>query len=388
MAVFLRVSVAAHALGGLLFWALQPRGFDPGSRSFFEHQVLAPLYFFCSLAAAVAPARRVRTRVVATGALVGWWLAIAGTTVIVGRGLFAAAFGLVAVGALAASALLVYKHRRVPVAGIVAGLLAGTVFLRCTWAPPASTRPIATPPSAAASTEPLQASLRGRYIAIGDPGDQVLVDPAFSFDSVSRSGYWTVFDFTRSLLPDWTVEERTPERLRLKASNADLDERVDVWSESGRVHIRATTRLARPVAAHLSSVMRIVSPHPAFFQGRPWSFGYAEAPSEFAAFREGRLQLLKAAQDEKGPFSVLMDLEPRDPVIGSGPWEIQVLGWAEQASRAESPTAGWGVSQGAIERYNGEFIWSLASTSVGRGWHAVRTEAGAYTLEAVIRRQP
>lgn len=388
MAVLLRVLLAAHAAAALAYWALQPRGFDPGSRPFLEHQVLAPLYFFCALAAAVSPARRKRTRLLTVAGLAGYWLAVAGTTVLVGRGLFAATFGMVAVAALGLSAALIYRNRTLPLAGLVPGALVGVLFLMCTWAGPESTRPRPSPPPAPATTQPfvLPVTMRGRHIAIGNPGDQILVDPSFSFDSASKSGYWTVFDYSRITLPDWIVEENTPQRLRLRASAADFDEGVLVWSQSDEIRLRAVTIVKLPIAAHLATVMRVLAPLEAAVDGKPWPFGFPDQPAQFVAFRGGRLQFLKAASDEKGPFELLLDADARDPVLSSGPWRIQVLGWAEQASREESPTAGWGVSQGAIERYNGEFIWALASTSVGRGWHAVRTGAGTYVLEAVIRR--
>ena len=79
-------------------------------------------------------------------------------------------------------------------------------------------------------------------------------------------------------------------------------------------------------------------------------------------------------------------LETRDPVIASDGWMAQVRGWAAQSSLDESPTAGWGVSQAAIERLGLMVIWSLASTSIGRGFHTVRTGPGTYVLEIVLSR--
>jgi hypothetical protein len=79
---------------------------------------------------------------------------------------------------------------------------------------------------------------------------------------------------------------------------------------------------------------------------------------------------------------MLVSWDPHDPELETPGWRIQVKGWAEQASRAPSSTAGWGISQAAIE----EGLWfSLAAASVGRGWHAVRTAAGTYGFEIVLR---
>jgi len=66
---------------------------------------------------------------------------------------------------------------------------------------------------------------------------------------------------------------------------------------------------------------------------------------------------------------------------------LESVGGARQASREESPTAGWGVLQRDIERWGGITSWSLAVTSIGRGWHAVRTREGTYVLEAILHRK-
>ena len=102
------------------------------------------------------------------------------------------------------------------------------------------------------------------------------------------------------------------------------------------------------------------------------------------AIRGGRTELLRAASREKGPFETLGSWPVEDPVLTIGGWKVQVQGWAEQGSRDPSPTAGWGVSQAAIERVGDVYLWSLAATSIGRGWHTVRTTPGVYVLEAIL----
>ncbi len=66
--------------------------------------------------------------------------------------------------------------------------------------------------------------------------------------------------------------------------------------------------------------------------------------------------------------------------------------FASQLSTALSPTAGWGVSQNAIEfaldRPGGTnaTLWlTLAGTSVGRGWDSVGHAAGCYRNRITIR---
>jgi len=114
--------------------------------------------------------------------------------------------------------------------------------------------------------------------------------------------------------------------------------------------------------------------------------GGAPPPEARPAERDGVFVRHGEAR-KKGPFTTIASWEPHDPWIESQGRRIQVRGWVDQASRAESPTAGWGVSQGTIENVGGMLVWSLASTSVGRGWHCVRTAPGTYAFEVVITRR-
>src|ERR1041384_2142630 len=106
--------------------------------------------------------------------------------------------------------------------------------------------------------------------------------------------------------------------------------------------------------------------------------------ADFRLWEAGSISGLRASRREKGPFETLASWNPHDPTLTVGGWEVQALGWAGQASKAESPTAGWGISQGAIERVGDEFLWEFAATSIGRGWHTVRTPPGTYELDVVL----
>jgi hypothetical protein len=213
----------------------------------------------------------------------------------------------------------------------------------------------------------------------------VLVTPALDFPAASGNGTWTLFHARPVGLPAFRVEG---DSLRFRATSEDLAAEGVVWVASGRVHIRCATTVKRDIAAHLASAVRVQLPSGSIsVDGMPWSSGHgASGPVEFLAFRKGRLELLRTADGEGGPFSVVRAWDPRDPVVESEGWKAQVLGWAAQASLEESPTAGWGVSQGAIERVGSLIIWSLASTSIGRGFHTVRTGAGTYVLEVILSR--
>src|SRR6185503_5947370 len=142
------------------------------------------------------------------------------------------------------------------------------------------------------------------------------------------------------------------------------------------------------VASHLSSVMKLHilgdAGDATAVEGVPWRLDHRSERTEFVAIRNGRTELLRASRLEKGPFETLGSWELRDPLLTIDGWKVRVSGWADQGSPAPSPTAGWGVSQAAIERVDNVYMWSLASTSIGRGWHTVRTAPGVYVLEAVV----
>jgi hypothetical protein len=157
-----------------------------------------------------------------------------------------------------------------------------------------------------------------------------------------------------------------------------------VWIDRRVVHVRMETRVKRELASHLASAFQLALAGQASVNGVPWSLGNSDPRSEFIAVRQGRTELLRASSGEKGPFEVLGSWPAGDPVLNIDGWSVQLLGWADQGSHEPSPTAGWGVSQAAIERAGSAYFWSLASTSIGRGWHTVRTAPGVYVLEAVV----
>ena len=398
-AVPVRALLWLHAAGAAIYLWLQPRGYSFGSRSFLEHQVIVPAYFAVALVSAALPARWPAAGMIGTGALAAFWIAasvVAGGVTSTGA---SAGVWLVLLCAVGGGVLVLRRAireaggARAPLLGAAGGLALAAAFLYCAWAPPASTRPLPGPaPEARRIGGPLRpgdrfkVSVRDRWVVVEQGAERIMIDPAFEFDAASRSGFWTLFDFRSIHPPAWRVETRDGGALDLSSKEGGLGTSVRVWVESDEVHIRAVTVLREEVPSHLSSVMTVYAPEDARVEGVAWPKGSYDQPAHFAAFRGGRLEFLKASRKEKGPFEALASWGPRDPLIEAGPWRVQVRGWADHASRAESPTAGWGVSQGAIERWDGAFTWSLASTSIGRGWHAVRTAPGTYILEAVIGR--
>lgn len=397
----LRALLLLHAAGAAAYWWIQPRGFSFGGRAFFEHEVIVPAVLALSFVALLEPWRP-RPALIAAGALTGFGTAVSMGFAMTGDALPARAMFLALAGTVGVFFLLFSRVCRLGLragglfGGGLAGALLGAAFIFCTWAPPPSTRPSQRMGDSVRSAPGPGMVVRGGYriralgtkimveeIRPGSTGGRLLVSPSFEFPAASGNGTWTLFRFRPVALPPWNVESGEGNSLRFSASTDDIDAEGFAWVDGGRVHLRCATTVKRDLAAHLASAARVqLPPGPVVVDGIPWS----EGPVEFFAFRRGRLEFLRASAAEKGPFIPIRAWDPRDPVLECGGWKVQVAGWADQASLEESPTAGWGVSQGTIERAGSEFHWSLASTSVGRGWHAVRTAAGTYVLEIILSR--
>jgi hypothetical protein len=392
----IRIALAVHAVASLAYWIAQPRGFEVASRSFLEHQVVAPILFAVSAAGTAALFLNRRGTIwISVGILGGYWAASSAVIAVAGSTVFSRLFWP---GFVASLALLTLAYRRVRpdspallTGGTVVGVGLAAIFWTCTWAPPATTRPreteILSPPELprfnSIDQEGIQVRVEAKDVVIESGGRRAFVRPAFDYFSVS-DGLWTVFQFRSSSLPPWTTGRSGDGRLSIRAENDDFLGSGHLWIENRTVHLRCVTRVKKEIASHLSTVMELNFPGSASLEGIPWTQDHLHERSEFVAIRNGRTEFLRASRLEKGPFETLGSWDLRDPVLTIEGWKIQVRGWAEQGSPAASPTAGWGVSQAALERAGRTYLWSLASTSIGRGWHAVRTAPGVYVLEAVL----
>lgn len=390
----LRIGVGVHALASLGFWILQPRGFAFGSRPFIEHQVLAPAIFAVS-AAAVAAGLRKRPSVVwlAVAVLAGFWVASGGVIAILGTTTPARLFWVVPPTAVG---MLVLACRSsspgLLTGGTVAGLGLAALFWCCTWAPPATTRPRGgdvrpEPVNEEASSieaDGIRISVSGNMVLVKSRGNTAVLWPGFEYDAVSDRGLWSLFQFRSASTPSWSCGRSRKGGLALRAENDDFKSASQVWIDHRVVHLRTETRVKRELPAHLSSVLQLGLWGTASVHGIPWRLGNSDERSEFVAFRNGRTEFLRASSGEKGPFETLGSWPEGDPTLTIDGWTIQLVGWAEQGSHEPSPTAGWGVSQAAIERAGTTYFWELASTSVGRGWHTVRTAPGVYVIEAIV----
>jgi hypothetical protein len=390
---FLYPALAAQAVGAAIYLWLQPGGFAFGSRSFLEHQVIVPAFFAVAIATLAAVRRRPQVAYFGMGLLGGFWIAVGATALAAGSTLFSKGMALVVAGAVLA---MLGVHRfggpvRIHWVGSLPGLMLGISFWACAWAPPASTRPSGARLDERPPVEgPLDLEKGGlsvridgllARVAAGEHRAEVRLAP-FLF-AVSDRGTWSLFDFRSVDPPAWKVSRVEGDALDVRTSCPDFDAHGRIWIAAGKIRMRIGTTFKREIAAHLATALTVRIPGGAAIEGHPWNPG---DPSEFIAFREGRMEFLRASHHEKGPFETLAFWPPHDPVLDIGGWRVEVLGWADQASRSESPTAGWGISQGAIERVEDEFLWEFAATSIGRGWHTVRTAPGTYVLEVVLSR--
>ena len=111
-ALLLRIVLAAHAVGAAAFWTLQPRGFAGLSRSFFEHQIIVPVFALASLLAAVAPDRWKQARFLTIGLAAGFWAGASLGTAFAASLSFMIFFTVIFLAASAAAALLFLQSRR------------------------------------------------------------------------------------------------------------------------------------------------------------------------------------------------------------------------------------------------------------------------------------
>jgi hypothetical protein len=189
---------------------------------------------------------------------------------------------------------------------------------------------------------------------------------------------------------------------------ADYDATLQVGPDdgSGPIVLEATARLARPIETHLNSFCDVeisghtrlslsfspcpeqhIEVHAADYPvGRPLRFAYLDDSGVF--------HVVEGTSGEKGPFRELAGgrLDRAAPLIvtlfdgDAAVARITLEDWPAQVGTSLSPTAGWGATVNAIEfslegdapRSRAAIYFTLAGTSVGRGWDCVGHAAGTY----------
>ncbi|HVK65284.1 MAG TPA: hypothetical protein VM694_12460 [Polyangium sp.] len=403
----LGMTAFCHAAGGLAYALSQPRGFSVPSAAFFEHQVLGPLVVVLALVLGFALVTR-REKLVAAGtaALAGFWFVVAGFGLFTGTTSYARllVFPFAAAFLLAALAHRMHRHAVVVVIPALAGALVGAGVWASARAPRASTFPSKNTATSGTVPEGDPALRKGEF-RVRVEGTSVVVEagihqaqivPSFDYDAVADGCGLTVLDHRAARLPPFRAG-REGDRIVFAGENADFEVFGEVEIlDASTARIEVSTTVRRELCAHLGSMvsMRLsqlrgsgdgMQNPTASINGFPWPSGDAGEPAHFVAFRGDELGFHRAASDEKGPFTAIGKID--EPVITTGGFRIRVPSWKEQASREPSPTAGWGISQGSIEHYGAWFFWHIAATSIGRGWHTVRTTPGTYVTTILLEKR-
>ncbi|MDC0744501.1 hypothetical protein [Polyangium mundeleinium] len=400
----LGITAFCHAAGGVAYALSQPRGFSVPSAAFFEHQVLGPLVVVLALVLGVAlVTRREKLGAAVTAALAGFWFVVAAFGLFTGTTAYARLLVFPFAAAFLLAALAHQMHRRAIVIVIpaLAGALVGAGVWASARAPRASTFPSKNAPKSGTVPEGEPALGKGE-LRVRVEGTSVIVEagmhraeivPSFDYDAVADGCGLTVLDHRAARRPPFRAG-REGARIVFAGENADFEVfgEVEILGAS-TVRIEVSTTLRRELCAHLGSIvaMRLSRVRgsddgrelqTASINGFSWPSGEAGEPAHFVAFRGDELGFFRATHDEKGPFTAIGKID--EPVITDGGFHIRVPSWKEQASREPSPTAGWGISQGAIEHYGDWFFWHIAATSIGRGWHTVRTAKGTYETTILL----
>jgi hypothetical protein len=243
-------------------------------------------------------------------------------------------------------------------------------------------------------------------------GLKLRVDPLLTFISRSPDRSWS------NLAPAQTNQvERKLIALKWTAQNIEAAYRDDGTSvfqivDSGEaIHIDAFTLLKQSVFSHLNTYLSVeIEGRPQLavefsaVPGKPVELRPAEYPTGLPAraaylTADNMLRVVEASSGEKGPFQLLQEGKLEGPLAVTlhdekGPaCRIELADWAAQVSTAPSPTAGWGLPQNAIEFQRagkdatspGRIIFTLASTSMGRGWNTVGHGPGVYANQVQLR---
>lgn len=397
---FLWALALAHVAGAAAYSLVQPRGFRLVSLAFFEHQVLGPLVLVTAFVLALSLVRRRHTTALAlASAFAGFWIVIAGVGFFLGTTSYALALLFPLLGAASAIVFACVRLRRLMFVLVSAlpGALVGAAVWVSVIAPPASTHP-SNHPTGELTVPNSPPELRSEQLRVAVEGAAILVEagsrrawivPSFDYTAVADSCSLTVLDYRAVGFSSYRAGADA-QRIVFAAENRDLQTSGKVSLEGPKsIRIDVSTTVKHELCAHLGAILTVslvqhvgsgvwMGAQNATVNGFPWPAGGAFEPYQFVAFQGDKLGFFRATEDEKGPFEFLQAID--EPEIAGSGFRIRVPSWKEQASREPSPTAGWGISQGAIEHVGNSFFWEIAATSIGRGWHTVRTAPGTYEV--------
>ncbi|KFE72099.1 hypothetical protein [Hyalangium minutum] len=421
------VALVLHGLVAvMMLWGL-PHGFSAGQLRFWSNLGVPALIAAGCVAGVGLLLRRPREASALVWGLAGCWAA---------GGVVASLFfprslplawvgGGVVAGGLGALAWPDWRRAWFPVGGLVlSGAVLGAVGVLEQRAPLASTRPsnVELPrvesgwgagavhwqsPDGRVSVSSNEAA-----VSMECGGLKLRLEPLLTFISRSPDRSWS------SLAPAQTnAVQRRLIGLKGAQRSIELVYRDDgtsvlgVFDTGESLDIDAFTLLKNSVFSHLNTYLRVE------LEGQPglkleFSAVPGKAveilPSEYptglperAAYLTGdnTLRVVEASTGEKGPFTSLLEGKVEGPLVvtlhdAKGPaCSLEVTDWVAQASTELSPTAGWGLPQNAIEFHRtgkedsapAQLIFTLASTSLGRGWNTVGHAPGVYANRLKLR---
>jgi len=419
-------ALGLHGLGAAGAWWVLPHGFPVVDPRFWSNTLGTAALVALSLVGAWGALRGRRTLARrALGLWLGVWagLAMASPLLYPSTGWPAAALASLPALLLLLALRRVRPPRRSLWAGLGAWLLLGAslgaALAASRAAPPASTHPAGAPLHAAPSGRGPAPRLPGaRFVEpegklhVGlAPGYQLQLDPLLRFYARSPDGFWSALHPYGTLPLPLVGLAPTPAGLLARwggphPASLALRRAPRGWDLDARRELRAR------IDSHLNGFAQAVllGPPGRWFVDLGVGEPFEVLPSDYPVGRParlvvlrpgGELEALEATSGEKGPFRRLtggplagplrLSLYHQRDGVRREVARLELLDWAAQASRARSPTAGWGLPQNAVELVrdaSGHQVWvfvTLAATSVGRGYETVGHAAGLYRSRIRVR---
>ncbi len=406
----------AHGAAVVAWWMLLPGGFPLSHPRFWAHQVLPWVLLAISLGAAFSPRRRNLDAAVGF-VLPALWLGLplVGLAVFPQSALRLVLPGLAPGGVLLGAWLARFRCRPSVTAGLIGIALAVALVVPQRGPDPDTlpAGPLPRHPPGVPSASPEEVALEPAVVFPNSGRVQVTLgtlevslEPLLLFFDATPDRCWTIFcpssDRRVSHFELAKAEEFVGGLALSYHGDADRGLGVFVTPFDGIVALEAWTRLEEPVYSHLNSFCTLtIRGHRRLTLGfSPCADARIEpVPSDYPAGRprraacllpDGTFRVVEATSAEKGPFATLAEgrlvneltitLYDEDVLQG----RIVMMDWARQAGRQLSPTAGWGMPVNAIELERETerpdapctVFFTLAGTSLGRGWDAVGHREG------------
>jgi hypothetical protein len=423
-----------HAIAFATWWWIMPGGFPISHLKTWSNSILPALGLIaCVLALFAAWRGWVAVRAWLLMTLAWAWLYLA----ITARSEFPSSFRLLCAGPFAAAALIGSlvaverrtHHIRLTPAFVATAMIAGFpgyIFARAQKAGPSGTKPSGAMFADAPEQEnPGTASIvqLGDFIdirpdtgtiEIANGAGVLTVSPLLTFWSRSPDACWTLLANSRDQAgPPRRLLGRGTVAGKVALRYADDGESIVRISTLGGAAIEARSTLPPAVWSHLNTFATLsyrgqnavsvsFSPCPDHrIHAKPIRPG-SERIAEFAYVdRDDVFRIVASRSEEKGPFieSAASPLGRDIPFFvtffeGDRPiFRVMLKDWSAQCSRMLSPTAGWGVPENAIELLTSgpttiDVLFTLAATSVGRGFESVGHAPGTYVNRILVERPP